>query len=106
MLAESLAGIVAQQLLKTADGKGRVVAQEILIGTTGVAAMIREGKTFQIPSAMQAGQAVGMQTNDMALEQPGPGQPHHVEVALERYVGPRERGVQAAQATPDVAPAD
>jgi twitching motility protein PilT len=68
MLAESLAGIVAQQLLKTADGKGRVAAHEILIGTPGLAAMIREGKTFQIPSMMQAGQALGMQTMDMALE--------------------------------------
>jgi twitching motility protein PilT len=68
MLAESLAGVVAQQLVKTADGKGRVAALEVLVGTSGVAAMIREGKTFQIPSVMQAGQAQGMQTMDMALE--------------------------------------
>jgi twitching motility protein PilT len=85
MLAESLAGVVAQQLLKSADGKGRVVAQEILIGTSGVAAMIREGKTFQIPSAMQAGQAVGMQTNDMALERLVAQKKITYEVALERY---------------------
>jgi twitching motility protein PilT len=68
MLAESLVGIVAQQLLKTADGKGRLAAHEILIGSTGIASMIREGKTFQIPSLMQAGQSVGMQTMDSALE--------------------------------------
>ncbi len=68
MLAESLAGVVAQQLVKTADGKGRVAALEVLVGTSGVAAMIREGKTFQIPSVMQVGQAQGMQTMDMALE--------------------------------------
>jgi twitching motility protein PilT len=68
MLAECLAGIVAQQLVKTADGKGRVAALEILIGSSGVAAMIREGKTFQITSVMQGGQAQGMQTMDMALE--------------------------------------
>jgi twitching motility protein PilT len=68
MLAESLAGIVAQQLLKTADGKGRLAAHEILIGTTGIASMIREGKTFQIASLMQAGQGVGMQTMDATLE--------------------------------------
>jgi twitching motility protein PilT len=85
MLAESLAGIVAQQLLKTADGAGRVVAQEILIGTSGVAAMIREGKTFQIASAMQAGQNVGMQTNDMALERLLAAKKITYEVALERY---------------------
>ncbi|HEY3592793.1 MAG TPA: type IV pilus twitching motility protein PilT [Polyangiaceae bacterium] len=68
MLAESLAGIVAQQLLKTSDGKGRLAAHEILISGTGIASMIREGKTFQIPSLMQSGQSVGMQTMDSALE--------------------------------------
>jgi twitching motility protein PilT len=68
MLAESLAGIVAQQLLKTADGKGRVAVHEILVGTSGILALIREGKTFQIASLMKAGQATGMQTMDMALE--------------------------------------
>lgn len=68
MLAESLSGIVAQQLLKTADGKGRVAAHEILLGSSALSAMIREGKTFQVPNLMQAGQAVGMQTMDMALE--------------------------------------
>ncbi len=68
LLADSLAGIVAQQLLKTTDGKGRIAAHEILIGTTGLSAMIREGKMFQIPSVMQTGQGIGMQTMDMALE--------------------------------------
>ena len=68
LLAESLAGIVAQQLLKTADGKGRLAAHEILVGGPGIASMIREGKTFQIPSRMQSGQKEGMQTMDMALE--------------------------------------
>ena len=68
MLAESLIGIVAQQLLKTADGKGRVAALEILIGGSAVSALIREGKTFQIASVMQGGQSQGMQTMDMALE--------------------------------------
>ncbi len=68
MLAEGLAGIVAQQLLRTADGIGRVAAHEILIGTTGVVSQIREGKTFQIPSLIQAGQRYGMQSMDAALE--------------------------------------
>lgn len=68
MLAEGLAGIVAQQLCKKATGKGRVAVQEILIGGAAIASMIREGKTFQIPSRMQAGQAQGMQTLDMAPE--------------------------------------
>jgi twitching motility protein PilT len=68
MLSECLAGIVAQQLLRTADGKRRVAVHEILIGSPALASMIRENKTFQIPSLMQGGQAVGMQTMDMALE--------------------------------------
>ena len=68
MLAESLVGIVAQQLLKTADGKGRVAALEILLGSHAVSAMIRENKTFQLTSMMQAGKAQGMQTMDLALE--------------------------------------
>jgi twitching motility protein PilT len=68
MLAESLAGIVAQQLLKTADGSGRVAAHEILVGSTAVASIIREAKTFQLHSLMQAGRSQGMQTMDMALE--------------------------------------
>jgi twitching motility protein PilT len=68
MLAESLAAIVAQQLLKTADGKGRLAVHEILLGSPALAAMIREGKTFQITSLMQAGGASGMQTMDSALE--------------------------------------
>jgi twitching motility protein PilT len=68
MMAESLLGIVAQQLLKTADGKGRVAALEILIGSHAVASIIREAKTFQLPSLMQGGRAQGMQTMDMALE--------------------------------------
>ena len=68
MMAESLLGIVAQQLLKTADGQGRVAAHEILIGSHAVASMIRESKTYQLTSLMQGGKGQGMQTMDMALE--------------------------------------
>jgi twitching motility protein PilT len=68
MLADALAGIVAQQLIKTADGKGRAAALEILLGSHAVAAIIRENKTFQLASLMQSGKALGMQTMDVALE--------------------------------------
>jgi len=67
LLADSLAGIVAQQLLRRADGSGRVAAHEVLIGTAGLAGIIREGKTSQITSFIQAGQAEGMQTMDATL---------------------------------------
>jgi len=62
MLAESLRGVIAQGLLKRADGSGRVAALEVLINNNAVSNLIREGKTFQIPSAMQTGRAEGMFT--------------------------------------------
>src|SRR5262249_33052302 len=68
MLAESLAAIIAQQLLRTKEGKGRLAAHEILLRSPALASMIREGKTFQIPNLMQAGGGAGMQTMDAALE--------------------------------------
>jgi twitching motility protein PilT len=66
MLAESLEAVVAQTLLKKKGG-GRVAACEILVGTPAVRNLIREGKLHQIPSMMQTGRNVGMQTLDMAI---------------------------------------
>jgi len=68
LLADSLVGVVAQQLLPKADGKGRVAAHEILIGSTALAALIREGKTQQVASFIQSGSAEGMQGMDVVLE--------------------------------------
>jgi twitching motility protein PilT len=59
MLSESLKGVIAQNLCKRIGG-GRAAALEVLIVTSAVANLIREGKTFQIPSMMQVGKAVGM----------------------------------------------
>lgn len=67
MLAESLRGVIAQQLLKTMDGK-RAAALEILYVTRAVSNLIREGKTFQIPSVIQTGKRDGMQLMDQALQ--------------------------------------
>jgi twitching motility protein PilT len=66
-LAMALQGIVTQQLLPTSDGKGRVVACEVLVPTPAVRNLIREGKTHQIYSALQTGGSHGMQTMDAAL---------------------------------------
>lgn len=66
MLAESLRAVVSQTLLKKIDG-GRIAAFEILICTPAVANLIREGKTFQIASAMQTGRQVGMKTQTDSL---------------------------------------
>jgi len=64
--ADSIEAIITQTLLKKKGG-GRVAALEILVGTPAVRNLIREGKTHQIPSAMQVGQKDGMETMDMAL---------------------------------------
>src|SRR3954471_18838310 len=66
-LAGALQGIMTQQLIPTADGASRVMAAEVLVPTPAVRNLIREGKTHQIPSAMQTGSNVGMQTMDTAL---------------------------------------
>jgi twitching motility protein PilT len=66
-LASALQGIVCQQLLPKAGSLGRAVAVEILVATPGVRNLIREGKTHQIYSAMQAGAQYGMQTMDQSL---------------------------------------
>ena len=67
-LSEALAGVVSQLLVPTADGAGRVAAIEILMKTSGLPNIIREGNTPQLLSMMQGGKAVGMQTMDDALE--------------------------------------
>ena len=68
MLSESLRGVVAQTLCKRIGG-GRVAALEILLCTSGVSNLVREGKTFQIPSVMQTSRGQGMTTlNDSLLD--------------------------------------
>ncbi len=66
-LSESLAGIVSQQLLKTADGKGRVACNEILIRTPGLPNVIREGNSQMLYSIIQSGKKEGMQAMDDVL---------------------------------------
>ncbi|WP_374009660.1 PilT/PilU family type 4a pilus ATPase [Leifsonia sp. LS-T14] len=66
-LAGTLQGVVSQTLIKRASGKGRVVATEILMMNPAIANVIREGKTYQIASMMQAGRESGMRTMDQHL---------------------------------------
>jgi twitching motility protein PilT len=66
-LAGALQGVVCQQLVKTADGRGRIVAVEIMTATPAIRNLIREGKTHQVYSALQAGASHGMQTMDSHL---------------------------------------
>jgi twitching motility protein PilT len=67
MVSESLRGVVSQQLVPRADGKGRVVALEIMVCTAAIANMIREDRTFQIPSMMQIGVKQGMRLMEQSL---------------------------------------
>jgi len=66
-LSEGLKGVVAQNLLKRVDVKGRVAALEILVVTPAIANLIREAKTYQIPGMLQVGKKYGMQTLDDAI---------------------------------------
>jgi twitching motility protein PilT len=79
-LSTSLRLVVAQTLLKRIDKKGRCAALEIMVVTPAVANLIRENKTFQIPSAIQVGKQFGMQTLDDAI----------MEVLQKRWINAEE----------------
>ena len=66
-LAGTLQGVVCQTLCRTADGRGRAVATEVMVATPAIRNLIREGKTHQVYSAMQAGARHGMHTLDQHL---------------------------------------
>ena len=67
MVSESLRGIVSQQLIPRTDGRGRVLALEILTNTPAVAATIREAKTFMLPGIIQTSRKSGMKLLDDSL---------------------------------------
>ena len=67
MVSESLRGIISQQLVPRADGKGRVLALETLTNTPAVANVIREAKTYMLPGIIQTGRKQGMQLMNDAL---------------------------------------
>jgi twitching motility protein PilT len=67
MLSTSLRGVISQQLLPLKNEPGRIAALEILVNTSGVANLIRQGKIDQLETAMQSGGAIGMKTMDNAL---------------------------------------
>jgi twitching motility protein PilT len=67
LLAEGLRAVITQKLVPTSDGKGQVLATEILVATIPVANLIRAEKTYQLPSVMQTGRAQGMQAMDDSI---------------------------------------
>lgn len=66
-LAGTLRAVISQQLLPRIDRKGRIAAREIMVVTSGIRNLIREGKTFHIPSAIDTGKKVGMQSMEEDL---------------------------------------
>ncbi|PKK92348.1 MAG: type IV pili twitching motility protein PilT [Candidatus Wallbacteria bacterium HGW-Wallbacteria-1] len=67
-LSETLQAVVAQQLIPTVSGDGRVCALEILMNSPAISNLIREGKTYQIFSVLQTSKQQGMQTMDQSLK--------------------------------------
>lgn len=103
MLAESLAGVVSQQLLTTTDGKSWVAAHEILVGSSSVSDLIREAKSAQLLDVMQAGHAQGMQTLDATLEKLVSQNRISAEDALDRAVNREAFAEVVARVRPDLA---
>jgi twitching motility protein PilT len=67
MVSESLRGIISQQLVPRIDGRGRVLAMEILTNIPAVGALIRDAKTYMLPGVMQTGKRQGMKLMDDSL---------------------------------------
>lgn len=88
MLSESLKGVIAQVLCKKIGG-GRAAALEVLLGTTAVSALIRDGKTFQMASVMQTSKNVGMMTMNDSL----------FALVQKKQVEPREAWLKATDKT-------
>jgi twitching motility protein PilT len=86
MLSESLKGVISQNLCKKIGG-GRIAAMEVLIVTHSIANLIREGKTFQIPSIMQTGRGLGMVTLNDAL----------IRLVNDKLVEPKEAYLKAIE---------
>ena len=85
MLAESLKGVIAQVLLRHKDGKSRMAAMEIMVGTSAVGNLIRENKIHQIPSIIQTGKKDGMQLLDQ----------HVLEFLMQGMITPEEAYMKA-----------
>jgi len=90
MLADSLQAVISQQLLRRADGRGRIAAYELLIHSTSISSLIREQKTHQIPNVIQTSRKIGMQLLD-----------HHLKTLVDSaLVEPREAAKVAVDPSP------
>ena len=111
MLANSLRGVLAQLLLKRADGSGRLAVNEILVSSNAVSAIIREGATQKLQDVIVSGKGQGMQFMDdaiWALLQQGAISPHEAFMKaidknlFKKFLPADEQGfANSAGATPD-----
>jgi twitching motility protein PilT len=69
MVAESMRGVISQQLIPRKDGLGREPAIEVMFATPAVANLIRDSKTFQLTSVLQTGARLGMKMMDDSIEE-------------------------------------
>jgi twitching motility protein PilT len=88
MLSESLKGVIAQVLCRKIGG-GRVAAKEVLLSIPAVSNLIREGKTFQIPSIIQTNRKAGMVTLNDAL----------MELVEQKVIEPKEAYLRSVEKT-------
>ncbi len=89
-LSATLEGVLSQVLLRTADGVGRTMAMEIMLGTPAIANLIREGKTHQMATIIHGAQSIGMQTLDQDIKRLLQGGIVTFEEAISKAKDPRE----------------
>jgi len=89
-LSTTLEGVLSQTLLRSTDGRTRVLAMEVMLGTPAIQNLIREGKTHQMPTIIQGGAALGMQTLDQDLKRLLQAGQVTFEEAVSKAENPRE----------------
>ncbi len=104
MLGESLKAVFSQRLLPRADGQGMALAYELLLGSTQLANLIKDGKTFQIPNIMQMGKGQGLRTMDDSLLELLKAGTITLETAHKNALNPKSFPPLPAAAAPAAAP--
>lgn len=102
LLAECLAGVVVQHLVRATDAKNRVAVHEIAVATPAIVSLVRQGKTEALVDAMKAGAGQGMQTLDAALERLLGAGKITAEAALDRSIDKEALARVVARVRPDL----
>ena len=89
-LSSTLEGVLSQVLLRSTDGRSRVMAMEIMLGIPAISNLIREGKTHQMETIIQGGASLGMQTLDQHLKNLLTAGKVTFEEAISKAKSPRE----------------